>query len=136
MKITTEVYKTGKDYTISKLYVDGVYQCYIMEDVIRKGPKVFGETAIPRGIYNIVVTMSERFKKLLPLLQNVLNFSGVRIHPGNTSLNTEGCLLPGTDIGELGGKVAVLDSKPAFSALYGKIKAALDRGEKVTIELK
>lgn len=136
MKITTEVYKTGKDYTISKLYVDGVYQCYIMEDVIRKGAKVFGETAIPRGLYNIVITMSTRFKRLLPLLENVQGFSGIRIHPLNTSDQSEGCLGPGTDIGELNGKVAVLNSKAAFSALFAKIQQALTAGEKVTIELK
>lgn len=136
MKITTEILDKGPDYTISKLFIDGVYCCYIIEDVLRDGPKVFGRTAIPRGVYNVVVTMSNRFKRLLPLLENVPGYAGVRIHPGNTSSDTEGCLLPGLRIGMLEGKRAVLDSKPAFSLLFSSIQRALKEGEKVTIELK
>lgn len=136
MKITTEIFETGLDYTISKLYVDGVYTCFIMEDVIRTGPKVHGRTAIQRGIYNVVVTMSNRFKRLLPLIEDVPGFAGIRIHPGNTSLDTEGCLLPGKTLGKVESRRAVLDSRQAFSELFGKIQEAIGKGEKITIELK
>lgn len=135
MKITTVQFEAGTDYMISKLYLDGVYYCYIIEDVLRK-EKIKGKTAIPRGVYDIGITMSNRFKKYLPLLLNVPNYKGIRIHTGNTSDNTEGCLIPGLRLGQLNGKRAVLDSKKAFEYLFFSISNALDRGEDVTIELK
>lgn len=136
MKIATQIFETGADYTISRLYVDGVYCCYIMEDVIREGDKVYGKTAIPRGVYNVVVTMSNRFKRLLPLIEGVEGFSGVRIHTGNTSQDTEGCLLPGLRLGSVDGKRAALDSRQAFSLLFSSIQRAIKENEKITIELK
>lgn len=134
MKITTAQFEIGKDYLISRLYINGVYECYIMEDILRD-VKIKGITAIPRGLYDVVVTMSNRFKRPLPILLNVPNYEGIRIHSGNTSLNTEGCLLPGMRLGSLNGRRAVLDSKTAFNKLFDKINIALSKGEKVTIEL-
>lgn len=72
-----------------------VFIGYTLEDVVRSGPKVAGRTAIPAGNYPLTVTMSNRFKKPLPLLSDVPNFSGVRIHGGNSSDDTEGCILVG-----------------------------------------
>lgn len=135
MKITTEKFELGNTYMISKLYVNGVYQCYIMEDDLDE-VKEHGKTAIPRGVYDVIITMSNRFKKPLPLLLKVPNYEGVRIHPGNTELNTEGCLLPGLHLGYLGGLRAVTNSREAFEMLFKKIETALNKGEKVTIELK
>lgn len=82
------------DVTVGELYVDNVFHCYTLEDAVRpvKIPKI---TAIPKGIYKVVLTMSNRFKKVLPLLENVPNFAGVRIHTGNTNEDTEGCILVG-----------------------------------------
>lgn len=134
MKITTFVIESGNDYTISKLFVNEIFQCYIIEDKIRV-EKIKGITAIPRGTYEVIITMSNRFKKLLPLLLNVPNYEGVRIHAGNTSEDTEGCLLPGLNLAYIKNKRAVTDSRNAFEMLYKKIKSALDKGEKVTITL-
>lgn len=134
MKITTFVIESKTDSTISKLFVNDAFQCYIMEDLIRP-EKINGITAIPRGTYDVIVTMSNRFKRLLPLLLNVPNYEGVRIHPGNTSADTEGCLLPGLNLGYISGKRAVTDSRNAFEMLFKKIQSALDKGEKVTITL-
>jgi len=80
--------------TIGDLYVDGVRECFILEDTVRD-EKIAGETAIPTGRYEIVTSFSNKFQKLLPLLVNVPNYEGVRIHPGNVPADTEGCLLPG-----------------------------------------
>lgn len=71
---------------------------FTLEDCVRKlGPngegKIPKETAIPAGRYKVVLTMSERFKKILPLLLNVPFFEGVRLHGGNTIHDTEGCPL-------------------------------------------
>ena len=116
--------------TIGELYVDGAYECFILEDVERES-KVYGETAIPKGSYNLVITPSNRFKRDLPLLENVPGYTGIRIHPGNHAGNTEGCLLPGRTRTDR----SVGESKAAFAALYSKIKNAIDDGDIVTIEI-
>lgn len=110
--------KTDKS-TIGELFVDGKFECYTLEDVERE-VKIKGETAISKGVYGVEITMSSRFKKMLPLLINVPNFEGVRIHPGNTAKDTEGCILVGMskDVN------AVWNSKLAFQKLFEKMKVA------------
>lgn len=86
----------GSEYTIGKLYIDDNYFCDTLEDTVRpKGEKVYGKTAIPAGKYKVKKTYSPRFKKQLPEILNVPNFSGVRIHAGNTAKDTDGCILLG-----------------------------------------
>ncbi len=106
-------------YTIGNLYIDGIKFCDTLEDAVRV-QKIAGMTAIPAGIYEVIVTMSKRFKKRLPELLNVPNFSGVRIHTGNTDKDTEGCILVGTNnaVGR------VNNSREAFGPLMEKIEAA------------
>ena len=120
----------GSDCVIGELFINNTFECYTCEDVERQA-KIAGVTAIPRGIYEVVVTWSERFKKPLPLLLNVPGYEGVRIHPGNTAADTEGCILPGK------GKSAnaVSQSVEAFTNLFAKIDAAA-KTEKVYIEIK
>ena len=82
--------------TIGALSVDGVFVCFTLEDQVRTaGVKVPGQTAIPAGIYRLVITPSERFKEDLSLLLDVPGFEGIRIHAGNTREDTEGCILVG-----------------------------------------
>lgn len=94
------------NYTIGILYIDGKRICESVEDKDRglsqtdsieviKAKKVKGKTAIPVGTYEIKITYSPRFKKNLPLLIDVPGFDGIRIHPGNTADDTEGCLIFG-----------------------------------------
>ena len=94
MKLKLQRTFKAETYTIGKLFIDGVYFCDTLEDKVRD-VKIKGITAIPTGKYKIQITMSNRFKKLMPLLINVPNFEGVRIHSGNTSEDTEGCILVG-----------------------------------------
>lgn len=90
--------------TMGKLYIDGKFFCYTLEDKDRnlrsshaladiKARKVAGSTAIPTGKYKVAVTFSNRFQRPMPLLVNVPGFEGVRLHGGNTHHNTEGCPL-------------------------------------------
>ncbi|RTL06234.1 hypothetical protein EKK58_05955 [Candidatus Dependentiae bacterium] len=94
------------NFTISDLKIDGKNFCHVLEDVDRnldssmsleeiKAKKVYGKTAIPTGTYELVINYSNKFKTYLPLLLNVPGYSGIRIHPGTTEQDTEGCLLPG-----------------------------------------
>lgn len=111
--------------TLGRMYVNGVYECEVLEDVHRgSAPKVPGATCIPNGRYRVSITHSPRFKRLLPLVHDVPGFVGIRIHAGNTADDTEGCLLPGRRRGVLNGKDAVLESTAAFNALYAKLLLA------------
>jgi hypothetical protein len=119
--------------TLGVLYVDGIKECYICEDMVRpKGEKIYGQTAIPEGRYEIKITMSNRFKRELPLLLNVPNFEGIRIHSGNHEGHTEGCLLPGKTRNASG----VFSSVIATNNLILKIRTALQSGRKVFITIK
>lgn len=118
--------------TIGKLYIDGVDTCYTLEDRVRPdGEKVYGQTAIPTGRYRVDVTMSARFKKMLPILLDVPNFSGIRIHAGNTVADTHGCPLVGM---EQAGQT-ITRSREAMGIVLPAIQAALRRGEEVWIEI-
>lgn len=119
--------------TVGELYVDGEWECYVLEDRYRPPPekKVPGATAIPCGTYGVKLTHSPRFQRILPLLVDVPGFSGVRIHPGNTIADTEGCLLPGRiKHGE-----SVKESRVAFHALLAKLEAAGDEPITITIDI-
>lgn len=116
--------------TIGEIYVDGTYECFSIEDTVRD-EKVKGETAIPKGKYEVICSYSPRFKRDLPLLLRVPNFEGVRIHPGNQASDTEGCILVGLD------KMTdrVQRSRDAFNALYAQIREARSYGEEVTLTI-
>lgn len=120
------------NFTIGELYVDGKWECFTLEDTVRPlGEKVYGQTAIPVGQYRVTVNLSNRFKRLLPLIQDVPQFEGVRIHPGNRPADTEGCIL----VGRSRGTGEIYESKLAFNALFPKIQAALANGESVWLEI-
>jgi hypothetical protein len=105
---------------------------HVLEDKVREvdgyAPefwKIAHETAIPKGRYQVVITHSNRFKKPLPLLKDVPGFSGIRIHSGNTALDTEGCLL----IGKQRANNAVLRSREAMAEFMPILEHALTQGD-------
>lgn len=120
MKLVLKRQGSTEESTIGELYVDGVLECYTLEDVVRSGSKVYGQTAIPVGTYEVIITMSPRFKRKLPLLVKVPGYEGIRIHPGNTANDTEGCILVGT--GHTSNMVT--DSRTAFNKLFAKLEKA------------
>lgn len=126
-------------YCIGKLYIDGEYFCDVIEDtdrglddsmsvdeILKK--KIKGETAIPTGHYSIEITYSPKYKRMMPLLIGVKGYSGIRIHSGNTSKDTEGCLLVGrnTKVG------MVTDSRNTYQRLFARLQNAKD----ILIEIK
>lgn len=136
MKLLLERLQFDPDVTIGRLSVDGVPECWVCEDTVREVDgqpveswKIKTATAIPRGTYRVVLTMSARFGVVLPLLVDVPGFTGIRIHPGNDALDTDGCLLPGLVRMAKG----VGKSRLAFDALMHKLRAA---GNDITIEVR
>ena len=112
--------------TTGVLFIDDAFFCYTLEDAVRE-QKIYGKTAIPYGKYDVVITYSPRFKQNMPLLVNVPNFEGVRIHTGNTANDTEGCIL----VGKSKGYDFVGGSRKAYDELMERIK-----GQKVTLEIR
>ena len=105
--------------TTGKMYVNGVFECYTLEDCVRE-KKIPRITAIPAGEYKVILNLSTRFKRVLPLLIDVPNFEGVRIHNGNYSSDTEGCIL----VGETISKDMVGNSRAAMEKLMKKLVTA------------
>jgi hypothetical protein len=125
----------GSSATIGELLVNDKHLCDTLEDRVRpEGEKVYGKTAIPEGTYEVKLTHSPRFKKILPEILNVPNFSGIRIHTGNSSKDTEGCILVGTWDGEKEDWVG--NSRIAFDELMALLEEATNNKEKVTITVK
>lgn len=131
MELTLRPRTLSATSLISELYCDGTFECFILEDIPRPF-KEHGKTCIPAGVYDIKVTWSNRFKKQLPQLIDVPDFQGIRIHPGNTSEDTEGCLLPGsTTCTNMVG-----NSRIAFAKLFTKILNAERKQEPITIDIR
>jgi hypothetical protein len=119
MQITIKrLYKTNTS-TIGELFIDGIFECFTLEDVERP-VKIKNETAIPKGTYKVIINQSNRFKRLLPLLLNVPNFEGIRIHSGNSNHDTEGCIL----VGQTRNKNYIGQSRKAFNKLFKKMQGA------------
>lgn len=130
MELTLTRFLFNDQCTIGQLEIDGRFECWTLEDVVRPA-KIFGETAIPAGRYQVVITRSPRFRRDLPLLVNVPNFTGVRIHSGNVAGHTEGCIL----VGQIKGQYSIARSRAAFATLFDKLKRAIDRKEVIHIRI-
>lgn len=135
VKLTLDRAQYGKDSTVGDIYINGVWECVSLEDAVRDGPKIAGETAIPEGTYEILITHSPRFRRMLPLLVDVPGFDGIRIHPGNTTEDSSGCLLVGENVTWPDGRPFLTKSKAAFDRLYAKLVAASARRERLFIEV-
>lgn len=133
MKITVTRFVKNSQATIGRLDVDGRFECYTLEDVVRPrgAPKVWGQTAIPTGTYAVALTYSTRFHEVMPQLMQVPNYEGVRIHAGNTAADTAGCLLLGTAVAPNGQRV--FNSWRAYHALLLKLEAAVGRHEAISL---
>lgn len=126
MKLALKRLHKTQNSTIGELTVDGLFQCYTLEDIERE-VKIKSETAIPKGTYKVIINHSNRFKRLLPLLIDVPGFEGIRIHSGNSNHDTEGCIL----VGETRSKDFIGKSRKAFDKLFEKMK----RAESITITI-
>ena len=127
MKIKVDRIYKGESYTIGKMYLNGEYFCDTLEDAIRP-VKIPNETAIPAGTYKVEVTYSPRFKRNLPLLVDVPNYTGIRIHNGSNKDHTSGCILVGFNTSK--GKLT--NSRKTSDQLTEKLKSL---SEPIEIEI-
>ena len=152
MELILERIAKRKTYTIGRLYIrrqvmdeylpgtEDDYFCDTLEptwrDYANGAYKVKGRSAIPEGRYAVVISWSPKFGAWLPMLLGGEEFNrkwqGIRIHAGNTSEDTEGCILVGKN--KLVGQV--VDSRIWLHRLKQKIVEAKDRGEPVWITIK
>ena len=154
MKLLIDRAWKKETYTISRLFIDGVRFYEVLEDRDRGlkqtdpvstilARKVYAETAIPSGTYNVRMdVVSPKYAAVkwykdlcggkMPRLEKVPGVDGILIHPGNTALDSSGCLLCGrnTKVGQL------TVSRETFKDLYKKMKAAHDKGDAITIEIR
>lgn len=71
---------------IGHLYINGKFFCTTLENLQKR---------IPKGVYSLSLTYSPKFKRNLPLISAVPHRSGIRIHSGNRSSDSQGCVLVG-----------------------------------------
>ena len=143
MNILIDRYNSENDYTDGLLFVDCKFICYTLEDEYRS-KKVYGETRIPDGVYNVslrtVGGFHNRYSNKYPFhkgmlqIDDVPNFEHILIHTGNSDDDTAGCLLVGStadkDKGFIGGSVK------AYKELYPMVLSALEQNKEVTITYK
>lgn len=135
----------GKQSTLSQLYIDGIFQCYLLEDKIRP-EKIASQTAIPNGVFSLKlnktggknVNYQKAFGKMhqgMIEIASLPNFSNVYIHTGNTISDTAGCPLCGFGFQLVGGDYQVTQSILAYKMIYPKLLSlAKDASNKMTIE--
>lgn len=146
--------KYKKDaYTIGNLYVNGEWFCNSLEDKDRglssdmpleeiKKRKVYAETAIPTGRYIVRMDIvspkyngyewyRKNFGGRMPRLETVKGFSGILMHPGNTALDSSGCVLVGMNRE----KGKVLESRATFLKLWNLMNAAYKRKETIYLTI-
>lgn len=121
--------------TIGELYIDDILFCYTLEDADRglissmssqeiSNIKIQNKTAIPSGTYKVIIDYSNHFNKSMPHILDVPGYEGIRIHSGNKSEDSEGCILLGTYDPAV--KDWISNSRDTFSAFFLKLQHALD----------
>ena len=122
---------TGENYTPGRMYLDNLFFCYTLEDEDRRledgiNDKVYGRTAIARGKYKLVNSLSNRFKKVLPEVLGVDRFSGIRIHGGNTAEDLLGCIAVG--------KVRTISGIAQCASTVSKIIQLIDQAKAIGVD--
>jgi hypothetical protein len=133
MEITLSRKTNEQDASLGFMAVDGKFFCFTLEDLVRDlkedgSGKLYGKTAIPAGRYKLTITMSPKFGKPMILVNDVLWFTGIRIHSGNDSEDTDGCVLVGLSVdapNHIHGGSVVLPQ------LFDIVKKELDAGNEV-----
>jgi len=146
MKLQVKRVFLGEKYTIGRMYIDfeneqgWQYFCDTIEDVVRDKnkdgdlqdsgeTKVYSETAIPYGVYTLIITKHAKWGTLVPYLTDVKEFTGILIHAGVDETSSSGCLIVGYN--KIKGKV--IDSKLVFNKLMDIFKQYPQRSYKIEV---
>ena len=147
MDLLLDRFAFGRDSTLGELLVDGIHECFTLEDE-RRRVKVPGETCVPAGRYEIRLRrqggLHQKYQIRFPALhrgmlwlQEVPGFNWIYLHIGNDEAETDGCPLVGrVPVILPDGEFRVASSSEAYLALYGRVTGAMERGEQVFIEIK
>lgn len=131
MELKIERKYKKENYTIGNFYVNGAFLCNTLEDKWRdltKEIKIAGQTAIPEGRYRVILSYSDRFKRIMPEILNVPYFAAIRIHSGNTTADTAGCPLLGKN-----NEIGKVNYSRHFSDKLNEMLTGLN--EKIWIEI-
>jgi hypothetical protein len=149
MQLRVDRIESDNESTLGRLYINDRFQCWTLEDQYRAGPKVTGETRIPAGACQVrfrteggfhaqyAETYGAKFgpdwHKGMLHVTNVPGFDDILIHVGNSHDDTAGCLLVGHPHSRVNGYHDIGSSRPAYEALYPRVRQALLAGEEVLI---
>ncbi len=142
MEIEVKIFKKAKGYRAGKMYINGKYLCFTIEDEDRgltktmpleeiKTKKQYGITGIPLGKYQVAMTFSNRFQVYMPQIMDVPGWEGVRIHTANKATELEGCIAVGLEDSSDG---FMGNSKTAYTELIKQIKA-VEKKEKIWLTI-
>ena len=122
--------------TIGAMFINDMYFCDTLEDITRPegATKIFGETAIPAGRYEVIMDYSKHFGKNMPHIMDVAGFTGIRIHSGNKPGDTDGCILVGKY--SRAHPEWISDSRITYAAFWELFIAALNRKEYISLKIK
>lgn len=144
------------EYTIGQLFVEtpqgSVWISDTLEDKVRDynkdgdlldegEEKVYSQTAIPYGKYEVKMTISPKFKNrywaaiyggIVPLIDNVKHFTGIRFHPASTAASLSGCV--GVGRNTLKGQLTQ-STDMYFNLMDNYLIPAMNRNESITLEI-
>jgi len=139
MQILVDRYLSSNEATLSRIYINGEFECFGLEDEFRE-QKVRGETRIPAGAYKVAMrteggfhtrySKDRRFRDIhtgMLWIRDVPNFEYILIHVGNFEKDTDGCLLVGATRDEE--RMCVYRSSEAYRKFYLKVRSAAERGQ-------
>lgn len=128
--------------TFGDLLIDGVWECYTLEDQIREIPgqpvaswKIHGETAIPANRYKLTLDYSQRFGPDTITINHVPGFDAIRMHGGTDISSTEGCVVVGDKEDMAAMTISGAKFDHVLDKLKAKIKAAIDDLEEVWLTI-
>lgn len=124
-----------ENFTPGRMYFEGHAFCHTREDEDRfledGGAKETGKTAIPRGKYRLITSESPRFGRILPEVLHVPDFTGVRIHGGNTAEDSGGCIL----VGQIRTATGIAKCAPTVIQIINSIDDAAELGIETWLEV-
>ena len=122
------------DCTPGKLYINDEFLCDTIEDMDRglmqdtplvdiQQIKIPDETCIPYGTYEVIMTYSPKFGKVMPQIMNVPGFDGIRLHGAHDINSVSGCVGLGEKVPD---KEGVLCNGPSYTVKVTDLCTAAD----------